>query len=116
MSECATCDGKGMLPEISHRNGEPILRYGLACPSCPAGAAAAVSAKLPRPGFGALPHVSEAQAATDGSAGWYAHWAHADYARAWDAWRGIRERQLSGPLAETVSSWGIRILCMKSIG
>ena len=99
---CLVCDGKGMLPEVSRRDGEPILRYGIACPSCEAGAAAAVSAKLPRPGFEALPHVAEAQAATDGGAGWYANWVHADYARAMDAWRGVRERPLPGPLAESL--------------
>lgn len=101
-NQCRTCGGTGMLPEITHRNGEPILRYGLACPSCEAGGRVAISAKLTRPGFESLPHVEHAQAVScSDRSGWYPDWIHTKHREDLDGQRP--QRQVPDPLAESIA-------------
>lgn len=79
---CKECDGKGVLPIISveptatYPDGEPVLRYGIACPGCPNGRL--LNQQRQYPSCDMLPHYMEFMREA-GSHGKYHHYIEAKY-------------------------------------
>ena len=107
---CDICERKGILPSLStedtaggHR--EPVMRFDVPCPSCPTGAAFAISTTRYRPTLDGLAYFVAWRESGNPS---YVAFVCDEYRWAWGAWRtatfGPRPlRPPSGPLADTIA-------------